>query len=141
MLPLNCVGHIPVWYTVGNNHSETWALGSELRFRAVFSLFLQDFAESLVWQYGLQICKNKQSIAGISLPYLYMKHYFGDMGVLVSLKAGHRSDPQRDSETWESLRHATSKERKENKQCLILIPYFIFLFQWKLCCLRTKYSV
>ena len=70
---------------------------------------------------------------------MYMKHYFGDMGVLVSLKAGHRSDPQRDSvaqeekraedETWESLRHATSKERKENKQCLILIPYFIFLFQ------------
>ena len=68
-----------------------------------------------------------------------MKHYFGGMGVLVSLKARHRSDPQRDSvaqeekraedETWERLRHAMSKECKEDKQCFILIPYFSFLFQ------------
>lgn len=58
--------------------------------------------------------------------------------MLVSLKAGHQSDRQRDSvaqeekraedETWEPLRHATSKECKEDTQCLILIPYFSFLF-------------
>ena len=55
----------------------------------------------------MQFSTNKRSLASISQPYLYMESSVPWNIILetpASLKAGYRSDPQKDNVAWEEKR-------------------------------------